>query len=389
MPRNSRHTLPAAGDDARCPSAAKPRQFTTMPAAFTSCVFTSISWLHQRVELRRRDQERIGAELRQPPAQHRGLQRLDDLGMQLVADRRRRLRRHEHAGPEIVLGVRIAGLDRGRHVGQRRGALRATHRQRLQRALAQEGDRVRERREVEVEPAGDHLGQRLGRAALRHVHGLELRREAEALAVEMGGVAGTGGGVVDRAGIFARVVHEIGERLVALLRIDRHHHRHVAERDHAGEIGEHVERQLRARRRRDGVGRGIGQDGVAVGLGLRHRRHADGVAGARAVLDDERLAELRRHLLEHRARHDVGRGAGGERDDHADRRASASSCADAGVSAAATYRTAMASSRRRMATSLILPPSLTRPAVITIGIWPVGAAAPGAGHSIRTGTAVR
>ena len=42
-------------------------------------------------------------------------------------------------------------------------------------------------------------------------------------------------------------------------------------------------------------------------------------ARAAAVLDHDRLAELRRHLLEHDARDDVGRAARPERNDRADR----------------------------------------------------------------------
>src|SRR5262245_34275984 len=80
-----------------------------------------------------------------------------------------------------------------------------------------------------------------------------------------------------------------------------------------------MKRQARAGRGRDGVGRGVDQNRVAVGIGLRDRGHADGVARARPVFHDDRLSKLRRSLLEHGARHDVGRGTWCERHDGADR----------------------------------------------------------------------
>ena len=67
------------------------------------------------------------------------------------------------------------------------------------------------------------------------------------------------------------------------------------------------------------MGRGVGQNGVAVGFRLGDRSHSDRIAGTRAVLHHDRLAELRRNLLQHQTRHDVGRAAGGQRHDHADR----------------------------------------------------------------------
>src|SRR5215468_8152615 len=47
------------------------------------------------------------------------------------------------------------------------------------------------------------------------------------------------------------------------------------------------------------------QDGVAVRLGLGDHGRTDRAAAARLVLDDERLAELSRNLVEHDARHGV------------------------------------------------------------------------------------
>ena len=63
----------------------------------------------------------------------------------------------------------------------------------------------------------------------------------------------------------------------------------------------------------------MNQDAVAIRLGLRDQSDADRAARAGPVLDQHRLAELCAELLRHRAGHDVGRAAGRERHDGADR----------------------------------------------------------------------
>ncbi len=142
--------------------------------------------------------------------------------------------------------------------------------------------------------------------------------EPEPFAVEMRRIAGARRRVVDLAGIGLRVGDEVAELLVAFGGIEDHHDRHVAERDDRGEIG-HLETEVRAGRRRHGMGRGIDQDGVAVRLRLGDRAHADGVAGAWAVFHNDRLPELGGELIGDDARHDVARAAGGQRHDDADR----------------------------------------------------------------------
>jgi hypothetical protein len=59
--------------------------------------------------------------------------------------------------------------------------------------------------------------------------------------------------------------------------------------------------------------------GVAVGLGLRDARGTRHAAGAADILDDHLLAENFAHPLRHHAAKNVGRSAGGERDDHCQR----------------------------------------------------------------------
>ena len=60
-------------------------------------------------------------------------------------------------------------------------------------------------------------------------------------------------------------------------------------------------------------------DGVAVGRRARDAADRDAAAGAADVLDDDRLAEERPHLLCQDARRGVGRAAGRKRHDQRDR----------------------------------------------------------------------
>ena len=77
--------------------------------------------------------------------------------------------------------------------------------------------------------------------------------------------------------------------------------------------------QVRIERRRDGVGGGVDEDGGAIGIRLGDGTGRSGSSRARTVFDDDAPSELRRDLLEHEPRHDVGDGAGRERHDHAQR----------------------------------------------------------------------
>ena len=72
------------------------------------------------------------------------------------------------------------------------------------------------------------------------------------------------------------------------------------------------------RDRDERVRRGVDQDRVAVGISARDRCHRDGIPGAYAILDDDRLTELPRELLEHGTRNDVQRASWTLRDDGVD-----------------------------------------------------------------------
>ena len=93
----------------------------------------------------------------------------------------------------------------------------------------------------------------------------------------------------------------------------------LADHQGAGQVPGQVERKVRHNPGRDGVRRGVRQDGVAVGFGADHRAHAESSTGAAAVLDNDRLTELHAERLEQRTRHDIGGAAGGEWNEGPDR----------------------------------------------------------------------
>jgi len=82
-------------------------------------------------------------------------------------------------------------------------------------------------------------------------------------------------------------------------------------------IRDRVVAQLAIEARVRGDGAGVEQDGVSVGIGLRHVFGAEVVAGARPVLDEHLLAPHRRELVGKYARDGIRRTSGGDRHDDA------------------------------------------------------------------------
>ena len=85
------------------------------------------------------------------------------------------------------------------------------------------------------------------------------------------------------------------------------------------DVAQEVEAQLLIERVVDRVRRHPLQQRVAVRRRLHHRLGPDVAAGARPVLDQDRLAEPLGEPLRHQAGEDVGAAAGSEADDDADR----------------------------------------------------------------------
>ncbi len=92
----------------------------------------------------------------------------------------------------------------------------------------------------------------------------------------------------------------------------------ISERRDRDKILDRIILQVGDRGGRDDMGGGMGQQRVAVGIRPGHRARGDRAACARPVFDNDRLAELRRHLLENNSWNDVGRASRAQRDDRAD-----------------------------------------------------------------------
>lgn len=173
--------------------------------------------------------------------------------------------------------------------------------------------------EKEIDAAGYQIEQRIGRAFIGNVHGLEFSGELEPFAAQMADAADAGRAVTDGAGLFLRSFHHVAQILVALVR--RHHQqiRHGAKRDHRRKILGGVVRQVGVGRCRDGVRNRMDHHRVAVRFALGDDGSAYGAASTAAILDHEGLPKLLSQLFADDARDDVGGAAGGKRHDRADR----------------------------------------------------------------------
>ena len=178
------------------------------------------------------------------------------------------------------------------------------------------GQRRENRRVVDIDTAGHHLDQRLGRAL-----------EGDRLRLESGAQAKTLHGHVDRAADTDRSecdrpLLSFGDQLLHGLdvfgRRDDQDIGQISERRDRDKILDRIVLQVGDRGRRDDMSRGMGQQRVAVGIRPGHRARGDRAACARPVFDNDRLAELGRHLLENNSWNDVGRASRAQRDDRAD-----------------------------------------------------------------------
>ena len=135
----------------------------------------------------------------------------------------------------------------------------------------------------------------------------------------MGRGADTGGAVIDGAALGLGEGDEVLDGLPALGWRDDQHIGVLADHQRTGEVLGGVVGHVRHDPGRDGVGGGIGEDGVAIGLRPRHCADAQGAAGAAAILDHDGLAQLHGEEIEHGAGDDIGRAAGAEGNEGLDR----------------------------------------------------------------------
>src|SRR5262245_30188751 len=99
----------------------------------------------------------------------------------------------------------------------------------------------------------------------------------------------------------------------------RHDVRHVVQGRDRRDVADEIEIELVVERRVDRVKSTDQEQRVAVGRGTHDRLSGDIAAGARTVLDDERLTEPLREPLTYQARRDVRTASGREANNDAHR----------------------------------------------------------------------
>ena len=238
--------------------------------------------------------------------------------IQLRDDRRRCSLRHEQSVPALRLELRKARLRRGRQVGQGRKPHRRADDEAFHQ-LVVDGLRHRSGCVADaVDLAADRVRQCGCRAAIADQRDIDAGRLHKTLADQEIRGADPGMAEIDLAGILLRVGDEflqvLGRKILAQ-RDDTEGFRD----DRNGCERFRRERQLRI----DRIGRSTGAriadgDGVAIGLGPRRACQRGRAAGARDILDHDRLSERLAHLFGDRARDHVRGAAGRERHDHGD-----------------------------------------------------------------------
>jgi hypothetical protein len=170
--------------------------------------------------------------------------------------------------------------------------------------------------------AGDRRDRR--RRAVERTHDVERLRQPQHFTQEMPLRPQAARGV----GVFARIGFDQCDQLFEAARRQRRIDGHKIGRGdrerHRREILVGIERQLGKQRGIHDVGAERDQQRIAVGRRPRRLGGADIAGRAGDVLDIELLAEMLGELLRGKARENVGRTAGLERDDDADRPARAS-----------------------------------------------------------------
>jgi hypothetical protein len=125
---------------------------------------------------------------------------------------------------------------------------------------------------------------------------------------------------IQLSGIRLRVLDEFRDGRHTEGRLDHHHVRDRSQARERDEVALHVVRKVGFQRRQACEhGGAADEQRVAVGCGRFRDLDADDAARTRSRIDDELLPHLRGELVGHDAGDDVGRAAGGVRNDDAHR----------------------------------------------------------------------
>ena len=250
----------------------------------------------------------------------RRVQRLHQHAVQLGHHLGRRAGGRHQAAPEIRVVPRQPGFGEGRHVGQCRIALRPGDGERAYLARLD----VRQQHHLAFEDrlhlAADQVVDRRRATLVRHVQQVDAGGRLEKLGGKMRRRAAAGGRVRELAGRLLGERDELLQRARGHARVHRGDDgaaRYQADR-RKGAL--RVVREIAIQCGRDGErARAAVKERVAVRRRLCGGGRADGAASARAVVDDDGLAESLGELLADEAADDVGRPARRERHDEMDR----------------------------------------------------------------------
>ena len=185
-------------------------------------------------------------------------------------------------------------------------------------AFLRERDRVALAEEARVQAPGDDVGHERAFALVRHVQHADAGGVHELHVVE--DRQRVAGAVDELPRIRARVLDELLQRGRRHRGMRVEEDRRASDHRDRGEVGERVVGGLLAQRHGRGHRAVRGEhDGVAVGRLPGHHLGGDRAVGAGPVLDHHRLTELLRERGADDARRRIGRAAGREADDEADR----------------------------------------------------------------------
>jgi hypothetical protein len=157
-------------------------------------------------------------------------------------------------------------------------------------------------------------------AAVGDVDHVEAAALGDQLHHHVVGAAIAGGAVVQAPRLGEHECHELRECRGADAWMNHEHDGKAAEQGNRGEIGDRIERQPDAQRRREGVtGRRGHEQRVAVGCAARDMLAGNSAVAAGPVVDDDAAPERLAQALGDQPRGDVGAAAGRERNHQADR----------------------------------------------------------------------
>ena len=146
---------------------------------------------------------------------------------------------------------------------------------------------------------------------------VDLRFGFEQLAGEVRDAAAASRAVIHFAGIFLRVIDQLGDARDRQGRMHGENFRHAHHQRDERRVLLHVVRQLGERERRNRERRAaVEAERVAVGRRLQRAVDAEHAADAADVLDDHRLAELLAQPVRQPAPENIRRAAGREGHDH-------------------------------------------------------------------------